>query len=132
VFKSRYRTATRFYEEAFASQPGLLAKQRFPAACAAAPAGCGQGQDAAEPGGAEGERLRALALGWLREELTALAGQRNASPEPVKQQLRLWQHLAVLAGVREPDRLARLSAAEQQAWRRLWADVARLLESGPG
>jgi serine/threonine-protein kinase len=131
-FKSLYRTATRFFEEAFDAQPGLLARQRFPAACAAAPAGCGQGRDAAKPGEPEGERLRGLALGWLREELNALAGQRDANPEPVKQQLRLWQRLAVLAGVREPDRLAGLPPAEQKAWRRLWADVARLLESGPG
>src|SRR5205814_5469219 len=49
VFKRQYRTATRFYEEAFADQPGLLAGLRFGAACAAVPAGCGQGQDAVKP-----------------------------------------------------------------------------------
>jgi tetratricopeptide (TPR) repeat protein len=132
MFKRLYQTATRFYEEAFTEQPRLLARARFAAACSGAQAGCGQGREETKPDAPESERLRTLALGWLREELNALAGKWDTNSQSVKQQLKFWQGLALLASVREPDPLAKLPSAEQTEWRRLWADVARILESGPG
>ena len=50
----------------------------------AAPAGCGRGDDAAQPDAPAGERLRALALGWLRDEpiqaLRALIRKHDLDP----------------------------------------------------
>ena len=39
-----------------------------------------------------------------------------------------WQRDTDLAGVRDADALKKLSAEEQEAWRKLWADVAELLK----
>ena len=50
-FKKRYAAAARFYGEAFAAEPALAEKLgaaggRYDAACTAALAGCGRGDDA--------------------------------------------------------------------------------------
>jgi tetratricopeptide (TPR) repeat protein len=67
--------AARFAAEAFAARPKLADDLRFPnrrnAACSAALAGCGQGQDAAKLDDAERARLRRQALDWLRADLAA-------------------------------------------------------------
>ncbi len=72
--KHRYVAAVRFYEEAFAARPELAGDvqsgNRYNAACAAALAGCGQGDDA-PAADADRARLRAQALGWLRADLGA-------------------------------------------------------------
>ena len=39
-----------------------------------------------------------------------------------------WQRDTDLAGVRDPAALEKLTAEEQEAWRKLWADVAELLK----
>jgi tetratricopeptide (TPR) repeat protein/serine/threonine protein kinase len=136
--KHLHRAAARFYEEGFAAKPSLLAAQRSNAAGAAALAGCGQGQDAALLDERERARLRSLALRWLRDELAfrrlqgqlarwaAQEGNNRATLEPT---LRHWQRNPDLAGVRDPDRLARLPRGEQQGWRRLWAEVAKTLNA---
>ncbi len=38
-----------------------------------------------------------------------------------------WQRDTDLASVRDADALQKLTAQEQEAWRKLWADVAELL-----
>jgi hypothetical protein len=38
-----------------------------------------------------------------------------------------WQADGDLDGVRDAAGLAKLAAAEQESWRKLWADVAALL-----
>ena len=67
--------AVQFYTQAFAAHPKLADDlrycNRYNAACSAAVAGCGQGQDAATLDEAERARLRQQALKWLREDLTA-------------------------------------------------------------
>jgi serine/threonine-protein kinase len=127
--KRLYRAATRFNEEAFAAQPRLLAAQRYNAACAAAQAGCGQGDDVAALEESERARLRSLALAWLRDELTQSVNQLARKPQELQQHLQHWQRDADLAGVRESGRLAQLPLAEQEAWRRLWAEVTTTLEN---
>lgn len=42
--------------------------------------------------------------------------------------LQHWQHDADLAGVRDAEALRKLSPEDQDAWRKLWADVAQLLK----
>jgi tetratricopeptide (TPR) repeat protein len=124
-FKRLHRAAARFYEEACAAQPKLLAAQRYNAACAAALAGCGRGEDAAKLD--DRKRLRSLALGWLRDELTAWAKQLENKAPALQKVLRRWQHDPDLAGVRDEQELAKLPTAERQAWQQLWADVDALL-----
>jgi tetratricopeptide (TPR) repeat protein/serine/threonine protein kinase len=126
--------AVRLYEQAFAAQPALaddLGRQhRYNAACAAALAGCGRGQDAGTLGDGDRVRLRRQALGWLRDDLSAWGRQLDQDPDTarplVRQTLRHWQGDADLAGVRGPAALARLPAAEGQPWQALWEDVAAL------
>jgi hypothetical protein len=46
----------------------------------------------------------------------------------VRQRLRYWKSDADLAGLRDPDALARLPTEKRQACRTLWADVEALLQ----
>jgi hypothetical protein len=138
-FKRMHGAAARFYEEAFAAQPALAVElaaelrtsHRYNAACAAALAGLGQGTDGEKLKETDRTRWRTLALQWLRAELTRWRrqlnnGQPDANPA-IRNTLRRWQKHADLAGVRDPTALSRLPEPEQEAWRRLWADVARTL-----
>jgi tetratricopeptide (TPR) repeat protein/predicted Ser/Thr protein kinase len=119
-YKGLYAGSVRFFTEAFADDARLAdhfqARHRFRAACSAALAGRGRGEEAA--------RMRGLALAWLRADLA-----RGAALELIALQTALarWKFEADLAGVREAARLAALPAAERAAWERLWADVAAVL-----
>jgi tetratricopeptide (TPR) repeat protein len=131
--KHRNRAALRFYEEAFAAEPALLADHRYTAACAAALAGCGRGQDADKLAEKERASLRRQALDWLRADLDALGHLLETGPEPARHAARVaaslqhWLTDADFAGVRGPEALARLPEAEQQTWRQLWGDVRNSL-----
>jgi len=46
----------------------------------------------------------------------------------IRQTLRHWQQDAYLAGVRDPDAVAKLQGSEQEACKKLWTDVTELLE----
>jgi hypothetical protein len=46
--------------------------------------------------------------------------------------LQRWRGTADLAGLRDPDALARLPADERQACEKLWADVAEALTKVAG
>jgi serine/threonine-protein kinase len=126
--------AARFYAEAFAAEPKLADdprfRNRYNAACAAALAGCGQGQDAGKLDDKERARLRKQALAWLRADLEAWRHLLEKGPDQtrahVQQTLRHWQQDANFAGVRG-DALAKLPEAERQAWQQLWADVEQTL-----
>jgi tetratricopeptide (TPR) repeat protein len=128
--------AVHFYQEAFAADAQLaddLAHgYRYNAACAAALAGCGQGKDADQIGDQERARLRQQALDWLQTDL-ALWTKQAASDQPkdleaVKKQLKHWRADADLAGLRDQEAITKLPAAERDACRQLWDDVAALLK----
>jgi serine/threonine protein kinase/tetratricopeptide (TPR) repeat protein len=127
--------AAHFCAGAFAAQPWLASWpgnwNRYNAACSAARAGCGQGQDAAKLDETERARLRRQALNWLRADLAIwkelLAKQPDKARARVQQTLRHWQQDADLAGVRG-DALAKLPEAERQTWQQLWADVEQTLK----
>jgi hypothetical protein len=73
-YKKLYAAAARFFADAFTQQPKLadaLGSHRYNAACAAALAAAGQGEDAAKLPGKERTRLRRQTLDWLRAELAA-------------------------------------------------------------
>jgi tetratricopeptide (TPR) repeat protein len=138
-YKQRYAAATRFYAEAFAAQPPLAedlrAGHRYNAACAAALAGAGQGADPAGPGDAERAGFRRYALTWLRADLAVWARVGQGPPQArqeVARQLQHWLKDSDLAGLRDPQPIARLPAEERPACQRLWADVAAVLRQAEG
>src|SRR5262249_26019208 len=131
--KRQYAAAGRVWERAFRARPELAAggRHRYNAACSAALAGSGRGEDGARLEDAERARWRKQALAWLQADLAAWqklmeAGGERAG-EVVARELRHWQRDADLAGLRDEDALARLPAQEREMCRRLWADVAALL-----
>jgi tetratricopeptide (TPR) repeat protein len=131
--KNRYADAARFYADAFTAQPKLAddlpASHRYNAACYAARAGTGQGRDAGKVDDKERARLRQLALAWLRADLAAW--RRATDRALIQRTLKHWQQDADLPSVRDKDALAKLPAAEQQAWQKLWAEVDALLKKTP-
>jgi serine/threonine-protein kinase len=134
--KQLHAAASRLFADAFAAQPKLAddlqAAHRYNAACSAALAGCGQGQDAAGLDAGQRARLRQQALGWLRADLEAWRKvlDRGKPPEQVKAlaALRHWQRDDDLAGLRDDKTLAGIPTDERDACRKLWADVAALVQ----
>jgi serine/threonine protein kinase/Flp pilus assembly protein TadD len=135
VRKHLYVAATRLYRETMRALPALAASPatgvRYNAACAAALAGCGKGEDAAGLTDAGRAALRKEALQWLRADLDAwrdlLAKDPDKTRPVVAAALRQWLDDADLAGVRGTNALAKLPEAERPAWQKLWADVADML-----
>jgi tetratricopeptide (TPR) repeat protein/tRNA A-37 threonylcarbamoyl transferase component Bud32 len=127
--KGLYATAARFYRDAFAAQPRLAqdlkAGHLYPAACAAARAGCGQGADTAAIDEQERRHWRRQALKWLAAALALVSKNPDAAG---RQRLAHWQRDPNLAGLRDESGLAWLPQEEQVACRRFWADVNTLLE----
>jgi serine/threonine-protein kinase len=131
-----HAAAARCAADAFAADPKLAddlrAAHRYNAACCAALAAAGQGEDAAKLDDKERARLRKQALDWLRADLV-LRSKQLASGQPadratVQQALRHWQQDSDLAGIRDAAWIVNLPAEELQACRQLWADVAALLK----
>jgi tetratricopeptide (TPR) repeat protein len=135
-YKKRHAAAARFYAEAFATEPRLAAdlrqQHRYSAACSAALASCGRGEDAKELPDKVRLMLRRQALTWLRDELTAYAKLAErpdaAAREFVRQQLAHWQQDTDLASVRDKAALDKLPGEERQQWRRLWDESATLFK----
>jgi serine/threonine protein kinase/tetratricopeptide (TPR) repeat protein len=130
--------AARFYEEAFAAEPALAEKlgaagSRYEAACTAALAGCGQGEDAQSLDEKQRAGLRQQALAWLRADLAAWRGrlvkEKDRARTAVAQALTHWLKDPDLAGVRGARALTRLPETERKPWQQLWADVAETLAS---
>src|SRR5262249_20630856 len=115
-YKNLHGTSARLYEEAFSAKPKLaedLKKEhRYSAACSAALAGCGRGNDAPPLDEAARARWRRHALDWLRADLLHwskhLAGKTPAAAAVVQKKLRHWQQDPDLAGLRDPAALAKL------------------------
>jgi serine/threonine protein kinase/Flp pilus assembly protein TadD/thiol-disulfide isomerase/thioredoxin len=128
ALKQRNRTALRFYGEAFAAQPTLLALHQYNAACAAALAGCGRGKDAVKLDEKERAHLRRQALDWLCAHLETQV--RLLDKEPARAAANVAKDLehcladSDFVGVREPEQLAKLPPEEQDEWGCLWDEVA--------
>jgi tetratricopeptide (TPR) repeat protein len=133
--KRHYAAAVRFYRRALAVRPDLVGSEandlRYNAACAAALAGCGAGEDAAQLTEAERAGLRKQALDWLRADLATccarLAGARGNTEPVVMKQIHQWLHDPDLNGVRGPKALAKLPTAERSEWNKFWIDVGAAL-----
>jgi tetratricopeptide (TPR) repeat protein len=143
----RYAAAERLYAEALASDPGLDRKREefhcFRAACAAAVAAAGWGQDDPSPDDGEKARLRGRALFWLKADLAAWA--KVVDSGPTRADLGAWEKVfgagpqlargaafytlsdwridGRLAIVREPEALAKLVEAERKEWKAFWSEV---------
>jgi len=133
--KSMCAAAARYYREAFAANPALFAtpggSHHFNAACAAALASIGAGQDAAQLTNVERANLRQQALDWLRAELSnqsKLYEKGSAKGRAIlAKTLRHWLQDTDLAAVRDESSLARLPIDEKQAWSKFWAEVRETL-----
>jgi hypothetical protein len=134
--KRRYAAAVRLYQEAFTADPRLpedyTAGHRYDAACYAALAAAGQGNDAATLGQPVCARLRRRAHDWLRADLehwtkTLQEGKPEGRNE-VLQKMRQWQQDSDLVGVRDNQALAALPLEERRRWEQLWADIAAVLD----
>jgi tetratricopeptide (TPR) repeat protein len=134
-----YAVAARLYEGAFAADPERAADfNRYNAACMAALAGSGQDISRPPLNDVERARWRKQALAWLRAVLAGETKRLGAGvPElrrHVAQGLRHWQRDSDLAGLRDPEALAKLPPPERDDCRKLWAEVEALVKqaSAPG
>ena len=131
--KKVFAAAARLYAEAFTADPnlaeGLDPGCRYDAACAAALAGCGQGNDAANLDDTERLRLRRQALDWLTAEFAAWTrvADKPANHAQVRRLMLHWRKDADFACVRGDAAIEKLPEAERVAWKKLWADVGTLL-----
>ncbi len=138
--KSLYAAAVRFYTDAFTAQPALAddlnSQPRYNAACAAALAGCAQGEEAAKLDKPERSRLRRQALDWLHADLAAYRRLLEQEPEKARpvivKTMQHWQQDTDFAGVRGPAALAQLPEAERQEWQKLWQEVEALRTEAVG
>jgi tetratricopeptide (TPR) repeat protein len=132
-------TAVGFYASALSTQPSLAddleAGNRYHAACAAALAGCGVGEDVAELDGEKRTALRKLALDWLTAECNGCAERhrlgKRSDRTVVATTVRSWLKKEDLAGVRDEQGLARLPSEEGRAWQALWAKIMTLAARDP-
>jgi tetratricopeptide (TPR) repeat protein/serine/threonine protein kinase len=128
--KKLYGAAARLYAEVLAAEPrrmGLF----FPAARAAALAGCARGKDAAQRGDPERARWRKQAHAWLRAALEERRKQleRHAPKgrEAVRRVLEAWKASPDFVNLRDLAVLSELADAEREAWQKLWVDVETVL-----
>jgi serine/threonine-protein kinase len=134
-YKHRYAAAARFCADAFAADPKLaddLRRQhRYNAACSAARAAAGEGEDARQLPDKAVVMFRRWALGWLHEDLAQYAKLTESGESAARQLVRIglghWLEDTDLAGLRDPAALAKLPEAEREAWLKLWAEVDTLL-----
>jgi serine/threonine-protein kinase len=130
-FKNLTCALARLYADAFAADPELAGDRQFAhryrAACAAAMAGAGKGTDVAKVSDTARAHWREQARDWLQAELAErikiLDKGSAADANLAKNSLASWQTDPDLAGLRDPDALARLPTAERAQWQGLWGAV---------
>ncbi|HJZ54281.1 MAG TPA: tetratricopeptide repeat protein, partial [Gemmataceae bacterium] len=140
VLKKRYAAAARLYDDALTTIPQSIEVTRnglrYHAACAAARAGCGRGEDGDELDDGERARWREQARQWLRADLAAWTKALDADTakagELVRRMLTHWRGDPDLEGLREPGALDRLPAEERKEWSALWSEVDALLNRTTG
>ena len=134
-FKRQFTLSARFCAEALAAEPKWgndpRSGIRYYAACAAALAASGQGNDAPAEASAR-SKLRQQALSWLRADLAACTKLvdegKIADRKTVAELMRQWQREPEFSSVQHPWSLLRLPAEERRRWQKLWADVDDLLK----
>jgi tetratricopeptide (TPR) repeat protein len=130
----RHASSARLYAAAFAADgklaDDLKAGHRYHAACSAALAGCGKGQDSGQLDEQQKARLRQQACSWLAADLRLRSQQlhngKAADRAEVQRIMLYWRSDNDLACVRDKGRLACLPQPERQQWQQLWGDVVAL------
>jgi Flp pilus assembly protein TadD len=130
-----HATSARLWAESLGLQPTLSSdstgRLRYAAARCAVLACCGQGKEEPPPDEAAKSGFRRQAREWLAADLAVwskiLATGSPRVRSTVQHAIQAWKIDTALADVRAPDVLAKLPAAEQAEWRKLWAEVERLL-----
>jgi hypothetical protein len=106
-------------------------KHAYKAACAAALASCGEGEDDSPPNDEAKAKLRGQALHWLQSELeTWKKHLENATAEQRQNavfQLKNWQSNPDLSEIRG-EAINQLPEAERAEWKSLWQSAAEILE----
>jgi hypothetical protein len=133
-----HSTSARLWAEVFALEPRLANdptnRLRHAATRCTALAGCGKGNENPPLDEPSKSALRGQACEWLKADLAAwskvcAAGQPQVW-STVRQGIQSWTSDPDLAGVRDPDALARLPEAERADWLKLWAEVRRFISLG--
>jgi WD40 repeat protein len=134
--RALFAAAARLYIHALSTDPkmadDLEREHRYNAACYAAQAGGGKGNDASRLDDKERARWRQQALDWLRADLAIykrqLEGSRREALFFAWRRLWHWKRDSDLISIREPEALGQLSPEEGQACRRVWTDVEALIK----
>jgi serine/threonine-protein kinase len=135
----RFATAARLAADAFAADSkvagNLQMAYRYNAACCAALAGTGNGEDDAVSDDKSRADLRRQALTWLKADVAERSRLvPNASPVEAATTLGFLRNTLSdpdLASVRDPRGLAKLPAAERTEWQAFWAEIQARLAKAP-
>jgi superkiller protein 3 len=132
----RYTVSARLLADALEARPALAERLGYNAACAAAKAASGQGQDASTLSDSGRSHWRNQAVQWLRGDLDLKARQMASAGGKARAELqaslRQWLHEPALAILRDPPALAKLLARERETCQKLWHDVEQLLRGAEG
>jgi len=124
--REEYESGLKLCQAALESQPGLADDRhlelRYAAAALALELASRLPADRAD----EGPELRQRAQSWLRMELKQWREVGPAQMVRRRSALRRWEFDPYLASVSRPGRVQGLPPAEQQDWRELFAEAARL------
>jgi len=135
-----HAAAARMFTEAFKADPALAGDRegshRYNAACNAALAARGKGQDDPAPDQDARLSLLSLAMGWLEEERAAwetrLAGGSASDRTRLVRILNHWKHDPDLAGLRDAALVKTLPASHQNACVVFWAKIDGMLGRATG
>ena len=135
--KRQPRIATKLFQAALgdaALSPRLRFQHQYDAACAALLCAAGKVEkESKPPDAAEAARLLKQALDWLTGNLATWRQLMKSNPKArvagVKQ-LRHWLSDPDLESVRGKA-IDQLPQSEREGWRKLWADVAEVLDAEP-
>jgi hypothetical protein len=134
--RSKFHQAAGPHGLGFAPVPPPTACHRYKAACAAALAGCGRGEDAGKLTDKGRAGMRKQAREWLRDDLEAWRRLLDKGPDKnrlaIAQQLAYWLEDADFAGVRGEPALAALPAAERADWQKFWQEAEALWRRAVG
>jgi eukaryotic-like serine/threonine-protein kinase len=133
--QKRFVASARYWAWALEADPTLGDDRRFQywfsAACTAAMAAAGKGQDEALPDAASAADLRRQALRWLKFDLEIWSRMLGSgSPQDrnlVLRAMRQWRKDTDLVAVRDAEGLASLPDAERRDWLALWGEVDALI-----
>jgi tetratricopeptide (TPR) repeat protein len=130
-----YSASVRLWQRALDLKPDVADNRQFQhrynAACSAALAAAGKGENEPPENAEARVKLRTQAVAWLRAELAAweklLECGESQDAATIVFTLQHWLEDVDLAAVHDAAALGLISADEQRAWRALWSDVDVLL-----